>query len=144
MLSWIFIELAHWNNSLQINPLTHYLDSTLLTHYLDPTLWHITLIQHSDTLPWFNTLTHYLDSTLWHITLIQHSDTLPWFKANLSLFLLLNAVCLLEKQQIPILKFLVWPDLRSTTLKTSTLTLHHWCEFWKVAYLIYMCVSSKS
>jgi hypothetical protein len=32
-----------------------------------------------------------------------HSDALSWFRANQSLLLLLNDVCLAEKQQIPIL-----------------------------------------
>ena len=31
-----------------------------------------------------------------------HSDTLFWFRSNQSLLLLLNAACLAEKQQIPI------------------------------------------
>jgi hypothetical protein len=53
-LSWIFIVLAHWNNS-----------------------------------PW--------------IDMSPHLNTLSWFWANQSLFFLLNAVCLAEKQQIPIL-----------------------------------------
>ena len=47
-------------------------------------------------------------------TLLQlmshHSDTLFWFRANQSLLFLLNAACLAEKQQIPILYYLVWPD----------------------------------
>jgi hypothetical protein len=34
-----------------------------------------------------------------------HSDTLFWFRAIQSLFFLLNAACLAEKQQIPILVF---------------------------------------
>jgi hypothetical protein len=53
-LSWIFIVLAHWNNS----PCT--------------------------------------DMSI-------HSDTLFWFRANQFLLFLLNAECLAEKQQIPIL-----------------------------------------
>ena len=78
MLSWIFIVLAHWNNSPRID-------------------------------------------------MSPHSDTLSWFRANQSLIFLLNAVCLVEKQQIPILLSLVWPDrgsnLRSTALKVSSLTI---------------------
>ena len=35
-----------------------------------------------------------------------HSDTLSWFRAFQSLLFLLNAACLVEKQQIPI--FLVF------------------------------------
>jgi hypothetical protein len=56
-----------------------------------------------------------------------HSDTLFWFRANQSLLFLLNAACLAEKQQIPTLKSLVWPDRgsnpRSTALEASTLTI---------------------
>ena len=78
MLSWIFIVLAHWNNSPRID-------------------------------------------------MSPHSDTLSWFRANQSLIFLLNAACLVEKQQIPILLSLVWPDrgsnLRSTALKVSSLTI---------------------
>ena len=53
-LSWIFIVLGHWNNSL------------------------------------------WVDMSL-------HSDTLSWFQANQSLLFALNTVCLVEKQQIPML-----------------------------------------
>ena len=42
-----------------------------------------------------------------------HSDTLSWFRANQSLLFLLNAVYSVEKQQIPELYSLVWPDLGS-------------------------------
>jgi hypothetical protein len=56
-----------------------------------------------------------------------HLDTLFWFRANQSLLFLLNAACLAEKQQIPILKSLAWPDLgsnpRSTAVEASTLTI---------------------
>ena len=78
MLSWIFIMLAHWNNSLRV------------------------------------------DMSL-------HSDTLFWFRANQSLIFLLNAACLAEKQQIPILYSFAWPDRGSnpwsTALEVSTLTI---------------------
>ena len=36
------------------------------------------------------------------INMSPHLDTLSWFRANQSLLFLLNAVCLAEKQQIPI------------------------------------------
>ena len=39
------------------------------------------------------------------IKLSSHLDTLYWFRANQSLLFLLNAECLEEKQQIPILVF---------------------------------------
>jgi hypothetical protein len=64
---------------------------------------------------------------------VPHSDTLFWFRANQSLLLLLNAVCLAEKQQISILKSLVWPDLgsnpRFNALETSTLTITPLMQF---------------
>ena len=60
-----------------------------------------------------------------------HSNTLFWFRANQSLLFLLNAACLAEKQQIPILLSLVLSDWdsnpRSTTLEASPLTLCHRC-----------------
>jgi hypothetical protein len=56
-----------------------------------------------------------------------HSDTLFWFRANQSLLFLRNAACLAEKQQIPIVWSLVWPDWgsnpRSTALEASTQTI---------------------
>ena len=55
-LSWIFIVLAHWNNSPRID----------MSPYL---------------------------------------DKLSWFRSNQSLLFLLNAACLAEKQQTPILVF---------------------------------------
>ena len=55
-LSWIFIVLAHWNNSPRIDMYPH-----------------------------------------------SESDTLYWFRATQSLLFLLNAACLVEKQQIPTL-----------------------------------------
>ena len=33
---------------------------------------------------------------------VPHSDSLSWFRANQSLLFLLNAACLVEKQQIPV------------------------------------------
>jgi hypothetical protein len=60
-----------------------------------------------------------------------HSYTLSWFQANQSLLFLLNAVCKAEKQQIPILPSLVWPDqgsnndlphsIRAQTQRSTTL-----------------------
>ena len=62
-----------------------------------------------------------------------HSDTLSWFRANQTLLLLLNqvnAVCLAEKQQIPILQSLVWPNQgsnpRSTTLRLEENILYNY------------------
>ena len=56
-----------------------------------------------------------------------HSDTLSWFRANQSLLFLLNAVCLAEMQQIPIVWSLIWTDRasnpRSTALEANTLTI---------------------
>jgi hypothetical protein len=57
------------------------------------------------------------------VDMLLQSDTLSWFRANQPLLFLLNAVCLAEKQQIPIFHSLVWPEkglpLRFTTLEAS-------------------------
>jgi hypothetical protein len=64
-----------------------------------------------------------------------HSDIVSWFRINQSLLFLLNTTCSAVKQQILILKTLVWPDQgsnpRSTTLEASTIRarthdLPHW------------------
>jgi hypothetical protein len=56
-----------------------------------------------------------------------HSDTLPWFRANQYLLFLLNAVCLAEKQQIPILKSgLTWPGLESMIYHTRGEHANHY------------------
>ena len=58
---------------------------------------------------------------------VTHSDTLSVFRANQSLLFLLNAACLAEKQQIPILLSLFLPargaNPRSTALEASTQTI---------------------
>jgi hypothetical protein len=52
---------------------------------------------------------------------LHHSDTLSWFRTNKSLFLLLKAACLAEKQQIPISVYgLTQPELKPTR---GTLTI---------------------
>ena len=53
-----------------------------------------------------------------------HSDTLSWFRAKQFLFLLLNAGCLVEKRQIPILLSMVWPALGSNPMIYRTLGKH--------------------
>jgi hypothetical protein len=42
--------------------------------------------------------------------MLPHSDTLSWFRANQSLLFLLNAACLVEKQQIPIVLLRLGPN----------------------------------
>ena len=82
ILSWIFIVLAHWNNSPLVDMLLH--SDTLLwfracRHVAS--LWHITLI------PLKQQSTGRHVASLWHITLIPlvdmslHSDTLLRFRA---------------------------------------------------------------
>ena len=41
-----------------------------------------------------------------HVVLSLHSETLPRFRDGLPLFLIIKAVCLAEKQQIPIFSLL--------------------------------------
>jgi hypothetical protein len=66
------------------------------------------------------------------IDMSPYSDTLFWFWANQSLLLLLNAKWSAEKQQIPILYSLFWPERgsnsRSTTLAATMLTINHAVE----------------
>ena len=73
----------------------------------------------------FIVLAHWNNSP-W-VDMSLHSDTLFWFRANQSLLFLLNAVCLVEKQQIPILKSFIWPDQGSNpgsiTLMVSMVTI---------------------
>jgi hypothetical protein len=61
------------------------------------------------------------------VDLLLHSDTLFWFRANQSLLLLLNGVCLAEKQQIPILVFgLTKPGLEPTIYHTRGEHANHY------------------
>ena len=56
-----------------------------------------------------------------------HSDTLFWFRANQSLVFLLNAACLAEKQQIPILVFgLTRPGLEPTFYRSRGEHANHY------------------
>jgi hypothetical protein len=56
-----------------------------------------------------------------------HLDTLFWFRADQSLLFLLNAACLVEKQQIPISVFaLTWPGLESTIYCTRGQHANHY------------------
>jgi hypothetical protein len=61
------------------------------------------------------------------INMSPHLDTLSCFRANQSLLFLLNYAWLEERQQIPILLSLVWPDRdpnpRSTALEVSSITI---------------------
>ena len=49
----------------------------------------------------FIVLAHWNNSP--QVEMSPHSDTLFWFRVNQSFLLFLNAACLAEKQQIPIL-----------------------------------------
>ena len=77
--------------------------------------------------------TLYLNNTLSWISIVAsslqspHSDASSWSRANQPLLFLLNTAYLVEKQHIPIVQYLVWPDLgsipRSTALEASTLII---------------------
>ena len=90
------------------------------------------------------------------VDIFLHFDILSWFWANQSLLILLNAVCVSEKQQIPIFTVfgltrlrlkhtmyptpdehaniytMIWPDWGSntqcTSLQTSMLTFIPWLD----------------
>jgi hypothetical protein len=53
-------------------------------------------------------LAHWKNSP--RVDMSLHSDTLFWFRANQSLPFLVNDAYLAEKQHMPILESLVWPD----------------------------------
>jgi len=81
----------------------------------------------TNTLIWiFIALVHWNNSL--RADMLLHLDILSSFRANQSLLLLYNAACLTEKQQIPILKSLVWTDWGSNpwsiTLEASMLNAH--------------------
>jgi hypothetical protein len=56
----------------------------------------------SNTLNLISIVLVYWNNSQW-VDMSLHSGTLSWFRAKLSLLLFLKAVCLVEKQQIPIL-----------------------------------------
>lgn len=65
--------------------------------------------------PWNNTL---------KVEILQLEDTLSLFRSNQSFLFLLTAVCLEEKQEIPIFWYFAWPDRASNPLlETGCLTL---------------------
>jgi hypothetical protein len=57
----------------------------------------------------FYTVLAYWNNSL-QVDMSLHSDTLSKIRTMKSWLLLLNTVCLAEKQQIPILLSLVWPE----------------------------------
>ena len=72
----------------------------------------------------FIVLAHWNNSP--RVNMSLHSDTLFWFRAIQSLFFLVNALCLAEKQQIPIVLSLVWPDRGSNPRSTALEHANHY------------------
>jgi hypothetical protein len=63
------------------------------------------LFSNVSAISWREQVNFYSASSLKQQSAVEmslHSDTVLWLRANQSLFLLLNAACLEEKQQIPI------------------------------------------
>jgi hypothetical protein len=60
------------------------------------------------------TMIYHWNNISW-VDMSLHSDTLSWFRTKQSFFILLKHACRVEKQQIPILQSLVWPNLGSNT-----------------------------
>jgi hypothetical protein len=78
-------------------------------------------VQCSDGFIMWSMLTLYVDHNFQHqVDMSLYLDTLFWFQAHPSLFLLLNAACLAEKQQIPNSLFLVWTDINPMKCFRST------------------------
>ena len=84
----------------------------------------LTLLDQHSLLIFFIVLAHCDNSQL--VEMLLHSDTLFWFPANQSLILLLNAPYLTEKQQLPILWSLIWPQ----ELDTLSITIHY-SQWWE-------------
>ena len=104
---------------------TQHIFSYIMTRTYFCEMMMMSALYSTNTLRIFKVLAHLINSPL--IDMSPHSDTLSWFHANQPLLFLPNTVCLAEKQHIPILEFLVWPDRgsnpRSTALEASTLTI---------------------
>jgi len=91
---WAIFQLYHRENNLHLGQM----------------MMRTSILYWTDTLSWVFTLLSLCNNNphMW-----SHFDTLSWFWVNQSLFLLLNSVCLMEKQQIQIAQSLVWFDLNS-------------------------------
>ena len=98
LFEWYIFQLYHGKNMIIFNEMM--MSALFLTNTLS---WIFIVLAH-----WNNNL---------RLDMLLHSDTLFWFRANPSLLFLLNAACLAEKQQIPILVFgLTWPGFEPTIL----------------------------
>ena len=70
-------------------------DDDAITHYARPTGFYSASSHNSP-----------------RIDMSPDSEILSWFRTNQSLFFLLNVTCIADKQQMPSLYPLVWPDRR--------------------------------
>ena len=104
-----FISYYHGENKLILNEIMMRSD----LYWTNTSSWILTVLAHWNNSP--------------RIDMSPHSDTLSRFRTNSSLRFFLNAACLAEKQQIPILYSFVWPNWgshpQSTTLEANTLTI---------------------
>jgi hypothetical protein len=97
-----------------------YKNPTKLTCWVQSRHHHLiicTCSQHDKTENLLILLAHWNNNM--RVDISPHSDTLSWFQANHSLLFLLNAACLAEKQQIPILYSLIWPNQGSNPRSTA-------------------------
>ena len=80
----------------------------------------------------------YWNNSSW-VDMSLHSHTLSWFLANQSLLILLWAVCLAEKQQIPTWVFsLIRPWLESTIYHTQSEQANNYTTDVVSNYYIYL------
>ena len=117
------IHLSYLNTSLMYSPIIYDHFTNQFDHFINVFtyhIWHwvsewllfnansaIFQLYHGKNKLIFNemmmkSVLYYTNNSL-RVDMSLHSDTLFWFQANQSLLFILNAACLAEKQQIPIL-----------------------------------------
>ena len=102
-----------------------------LVYYILPFLWIVHIWLHIRYFVFVKAILHrptcvvLAHCNILRVDMFPLSDILSWLQANRSLLLLLlNTTCLLEKQYIPIVYSLVWPDRGSNLIwsKSSIIT----------------------
>ena len=149
ILLFLLVNSCKWLSNCWLMPTQQFFSYIMArTSYFSMRWWWGQLCTRpTSSVGFFIVLAHW-NNSLW-IDMSAHSDTLSWFWANQFLLFLLNAACLVEKQQIPILLSLFRPNggsnPQSTTLEASTLIITSPMPLWiLVAFLIIWLISKCS